>query len=235
MRTPEGSVQVRAGETGICATNSRFEFHYSRGQSSVASWCEGFLPHIPSDAFDSMNKSYPPIQTPERLGNLLKIGVDLGHDSLPTLNAMRDAIGAAVIRTFLHEAAWSNKDIALPRSILKVRRIIEDGLGNETLNIAVIAETMGIAQQHLISSFKRHIGTTPSRYLWKLRAERARTMLVHSRKSQAEIAHQCGFKSQSHFARSIKKQFGMTPGDLRRDMGYSITSDMAEHVPETYF
>ena len=235
LSTTEGAVTIRAGKTGIAATNSRFSFDYHRNQPTTAIWCEGFLPQMSDEYFGKLNQSYEPVVTPERIRRLQEIGVETGHGSSPALNAMRDAIGLAVIRAFLFETQQSDEDLGLPKSILAARRIFKENLEDETLAIASVAQQIGITPQHMIASFKKHVGITPARYLWRLRVQRARAMLIHTRNSQAEIAYQCGYKSLSHFSRSIKMQFGMTPAELRRDMGFTQPSDLADNVPDVHF
>lgn len=235
MRTPENSVKVTAGQTGIAATNSRIKFHYKTGVSTTASWCEGFLPEIFENGFESMKEHYSAIPISRCLQDLQTIGINIGHNSSSTRNAMRDAVGAAVFRTFLHEAKKPRDNLNLPKSILKAKMFIEDRLNDETLSISSLADEIGVTRQHLNSSFKKHVVITPSRYLWRLRVRRARSMLIHSRVNQSEIAFQCGFKSQPHFSRAIKQQFGMTPVELRLDMGFTQASNIEEDILVVHF
>lgn len=225
LRTPDNTIKINAGQTGVAATNSRFNFHYRKDMQTAAIWCEGFLPRLGENEFEYMNKQYDPIPTPKHLSDLLQIGLSTGFDSSPQLNAMRDAIGHATMRMFLFEAQQTEDDMSMPPLVLKARRFIEDNLENEALDISLVAKNAGVTQQHLISSYKKHTNITPSRYLWRLRALRARNLLIHTRLSQAEIAFQCGFKSLPHFSRSIRKSFGMTPAELRSDMGFTLSSD----------
>jgi AraC-like DNA-binding protein len=230
LQTPETSVTVQAG-----ATNSKFSFSYQKGRSTTATWCEGFLPEMREQDFRALNRHYEPISTSSRLKKLHEIGISTGHGSSSSLNAMRDTIGLAVVKTFLHESQKSGEDLRLPKAILHARRIITNRLGDEALSISSIADEVGITQQYLITAFKKHLGITPARYLWRLRLLRARIHLVHSRTSQAEIAFKCGFKSVPHFSRSIKKQFGMTPSELRRDVGFTQPSDLDDGVLDIHF
>lgn len=235
LHTPGTSITVQAGETGLAATDSQFSFSYQKGRSTTATWCEGFLPDMREQDFRSLNRNYEPILTSSRLKKLHEIGLSTGHGSGSSLNAMRDTIGLAVVRTFLHESQQSGEDLRLPKAILHARRIITDRLDDETLSISAIADEVEITQQYLITAFKKHLGITPARYLWRLRLLRARIHLVHSRTSQAEIAFKCGFKSVPHFSRSIKKQFGMTPSELRRDVGFTQPSDLDDGVSDIHF
>ena len=235
LRTENLEVRVKAGQTGIAAANERFEFLYRRGQPTTAYWCEGLMPKLNPADFSHMVEKYDPISTSPRFWKLQEIGFELGHDSGPELNTMRDALGQAVCRAFLFDARKSKVDQITPRAVQVARRFIKEHLDDEELNLASIAAQSGVTPQHLITVFKKHFGTTPSRYLWQLRASSARKLLIHSQLSQSQIAFKCGFKSQPHFSRTIRKMFGMTPAELRKDMGYTPPSDTEGTVSDTQF
>ncbi len=235
LRADRVKVKVASGQVGIAAGNARFDFDYQRNISTSVVWCEGFLPQLATAAFDEMNGEYAPIDAPERITELLSLGLGTGYESGPELNAMRDSIGAAVVRSFLFEVRKHSTDQKLPKAVNVARRYIKENLDNEHLSVRLVAEQAAISQQHLISSFKAHLGTTPSRYLWRLRAGRARQLLIHSQLSQSEIAFKCGYKSLPHFSRSIKSHFGMTPLALRQDMGFTPPSDTEGSVEDVYY
>lgn len=56
---------------------------------------------------------------------------------------------------------------------------------------------------------------TPQQYVRKLRVRIACRTLVYSEKPLAEVALECGFADQSHFAREFRHQTGQTPRAYR--------------------
>ena len=235
MRTEAGELRVAAGQTGVAIGRKTFEFLYQKGRSTTANWCEGFLPHLQGSDVDSVRDSYGPITTSLRLEQLVRIGTDMGLASNPELNALRDAVGNAVYRAFLLDIRNADENQTIPKAILFAQRYIRENLGDDRLDVATVSRHAGITEHHLIRTFKKHTGTTPSRYLWRVRAATARHYLIHSGLSQSEIAFKCGFKSIPHFSRTIRKMFGMTPSELRIDMGFTQPSDTENSVVDIVF
>jgi len=87
-----------------------------------------------------------------------------------------------------------------------------------------LAATCGISVSHLIRAFKRTLGATPHRWLTQRRVERA-ARLLHSERTLAEIALDCGFADQSHLTRAFSQHYGVSPGRYRRREGITRAGD----------
>ena len=59
-----------------------------------------------------------------------------------------------------------------------------------------------------------------------LRLKHARWMLENTTLSAARIASELGFSDSSHFCRSFKARYGLTPSDLRRNASGSPGRDV---------
>lgn len=86
------------------------------------------------------------------------------------------------------------------------------------LTIAELAATAGCSETRLLRGFKARIGQSPYRYILTRRLERARALVLKNDLPLAEIALRAGFYDQPHFANAFARQFGLTPGQLRRQM-----------------
>lgn len=64
--------------------------------------------------------------------------------------------------------------------------------------------------------FRRETGKTWSSYLNDVRCSEAGVRLRQSARPVAEIAHDCGFRTLSHFNREFLRRLGATPRDYRR-------------------
>jgi AraC family transcriptional regulator len=86
----------------------------------------------------------------------------------------------------------------------------------EHLRVTDIAGAVGVHPVHLTRVFRLHYGTSVGAYARGLRLSWAAGRLRDSGDSIAQIALAAGFFDQSHFTRSFKRQFGVTPLAYRK-------------------
>ncbi len=103
----------------------------------------------------------------------------------------------------------------LPGSIAGAIRFIEQHL-NTPLGITQVAEAVGLSESHLRCLFKKHLGTTPGRYLLCQRLDAAKYRLLQTDQSISDIAQSCGFSNVFVFSAFFKKNTGITPSQFRR-------------------
>ena len=87
---------------------------------------------------------------------------------------------------------------------------LADAIGLEDL-----AGVACLSPWHFHRAFRDMTGDTPHRYVQRRRIERAKA-LIAAGLPLAQIAHGCGFASQSHFGEVFKAHTGTTPGQWRR-------------------
>lgn len=83
------------------------------------------------------------------------------------------------------------------------------------VDVAKIADEIGLSIRQLQRLFLQHTATTPARFYVTLRIERAREMLLYSELSTLEIAIATGFSSMSHLSHWFKQVHGLTPTAFR--------------------
>jgi AraC family transcriptional regulator len=98
----------------------------------------------------------------------------------------------------------------------RLQRTIEYIQANLTKEISVedLAAAASLSRFHFSRMFKATTGQTPSRFVGRLRLELAKSLLTAG-SSIADVAHDCGFSSESNFARSFRTATGRTPGQYR--------------------
>ena len=92
---------------------------------------------------------------------------------------------------------------------------IEAHLGKD-LTVREIAAIAGLSPGHFTRAFKATTGLAVWAYVQRRRGERAKELLLTTSRTIAEIAYDCGFAHQGHLTSWFKRQFGTTPGALRR-------------------
>jgi AraC-like DNA-binding protein len=83
-------------------------------------------------------------------------------------------------------------------------------------SLTELARLCGLNEFKLKKGFREVFGTTVFGYFNSLRLEQAHHLLRNTRLSISEIAYQTGWAHPQHFHRAFKKQYGITPGQVRR-------------------
>ena len=92
---------------------------------------------------------------------------------------------------------------------------IEANLAGD-LTLAKLADVAHFSPYHFHRVFGMLVGETLSRFIGRLRVERAATLLVqHPDRSITTVGADCGFTNPSSFARAFKDAFGMSATEWR--------------------
>lgn len=81
--------------------------------------------------------------------------------------------------------------------------------------IEQLCEPLGIGRRQLERRFRRDVGLSPAGYRQRLRMERARWLLQNTDLEVTEVAFECGFHDNTHFARVVRRLLGTTPSHVR--------------------
>jgi transcriptional regulator GlxA family with amidase domain len=142
----------------------------------------------------------------ERHGEALSITV---ADQM-VYTAVRDGSGAQRVSLQARSGARSPR---MAKALEIMRASVETPLPTSE-----IAARVGISTRQLERLFGKYLNTSPKKYMLELRLERARSLLVQTEMSVAEIALACGFESPTHFSRVYRAAHGIAPGRQRRHL-----------------
>jgi AraC-like DNA-binding protein len=92
----------------------------------------------------------------------------------------------------------------------KIITLINVNLRQE-LSLVAMAQAVNLSPSRLRHSFKAETGTTPTRYLHKLRMQQAKELLETTFLTVKEIMVLVGLHDKSHFVRNFKRAWGSTP------------------------
>lgn len=99
--------------------------------------------------------------------------------------------------------------------VARAERLIEAGVFDAG-GIDALADRVGLGARQLRRLFAVHRGVSPSEAARRLRAERARRLLLApGNRPMAEIAAEAGYGSVRQFNDAIRRAFRATPGALR--------------------
>jgi AraC family L-rhamnose operon regulatory protein RhaS len=89
---------------------------------------------------------------------------------------------------------------------------------SEDIDWDALADRFSLSLRTLHRQLKQQTGSTPQRYLNRLRLLQARHLLRHSDMRITDIAYQCGFGDSNHFSTLFRREFGCAPRAERQQM-----------------
>ncbi len=126
-----------------------------------------------------------------------------------------------VAKLFIYEQSGRTEQapaltLARPREphLARAIEVMEANLA-EPRSIPRIARVAGVGARHLQTLFNDNLGVGPHAYYQAVRLNRARRMLIETRRPALEIAEATGFASPASFARAYRRQLGESPSETR--------------------
>lgn len=102
-------------------------------------------------------------------------------------------------------------DAALGLVLVHMRKNFAAPLAN-----AELARIAGRSVRAFERMFRRHMQATPQQFLRRLRLRLACRELTTTRRPLAAISAAHGFCDQSHFVREFRREYGLSPGEYRK-------------------
>jgi AraC-like DNA-binding protein len=126
-------------------------------------------------------------------------------------------LAATALATF-HNSALTDASIRDPReattATLRAATVFMESHVAEDISLADIARACHVSVRAVQLAFRRHLGTTPTAYLRRLRLDQAHQELLHAdpqRQTVSGIAARWGFASHSRFTTYYRNAYGVLP------------------------
>ena len=100
------------------------------------------------------------------------------------------------------------------KQIEEIRSWALDNL-DQSLSVETLAAKAGMSPRNFARVFLKDTGTTPARFVERLRVEAARRRLAESHDKLEKVANDCGFGSTQSFRRSFLRVLHVPPTDYR--------------------
>ncbi|MES1249601.1 MAG: helix-turn-helix transcriptional regulator, partial [Chitinophaga rupis] len=81
----------------------------------------------------------------------------------------------------------------------------------EEWTLSGLANSLNVHPVHLSREFSKHFDTTLGEYIRTIKVQRALSLLPNNKLSLTDISFECGFADQSHFIRSFRSYYQVTP------------------------
>ncbi len=102
--------------------------------------------------------------------------------------------------------------------VLSVIKLMESHL-SDPLDLSQLASASDISERHINRLFKTHTAFKPMDFYKRLRLQKAYELLSQSAMSVSDIVAATGYSSHSHFSRSFKHVFELSPSEVRASLG----------------
>ncbi|ACO48152.2 helix-turn-helix domain-containing protein [Deinococcus deserti] len=93
------------------------------------------------------------------------------------------------------------------------------------LRTSALAAQVGLSEDSFERLMRRVCHMTPKQFLLRVRFDAALRLLRESRRSVADIAHECGYSDHSAFSRKFRAMTGFTPQEYRHRLQHAGRDD----------
>jgi len=128
----------------------------------------------------------------------------------------RETIHAKIMEVFhIYEEYSAEASISKPM----IQEVMERRYGSPEFSIAELTDILRVSSVPYMSMlFKKKMEMTFSEYLWKMRLDRAKELLLRTDMNIEQIGVSVGYVNVSSFRRKFKQELKMTPSEYRERM-----------------
>lgn len=139
------------------------------------------------------------------------------HPALTPENECYIQSGLFLLFAKLKESAHASYKDTETNDNFYISQAMEYILKNTFLNLTVndVADYLHISRSYLFTLFKKHLHTSPQKFLTSAKISNARELLSKTDIPIANIAVSSGYQNPFAFSRAFRQEMGMTPSEYR--------------------
>jgi AraC-like DNA-binding protein len=133
------------------------------------------------------------------------------------INHLTEILFVQMLRVHMHRNQKANGYLAAlsdPQIGIALNLIHQES--NQKLTIESLCGSSALGRTAFTKKFVDMVGMTPKAYLLEARLIEARTKLQSTNQPTIQIAEASGYASEAAFSKAFKKQFNLTPGQVRK-------------------
>lgn len=207
--------EIGAGQVGLFLPGRREFFAFASDRKSHHTWCAVHPSLVPAEVAEACQRAAPVLPVTRRFEHLIELGLSLPLTAGTQAHGLLDALGLAALQAYLFTDTRQERRVTDEPDALRRALTWLGEAGHETVDLPALARAAGVSPAQLVKLFKRHLGTTPIRYVWETRTRRGMQLLRETGLTVGEVAHRCGFQTPFHFSRWCKELHGLAPRALR--------------------
>lgn len=171
-------------------------------------------PHVQALVGSKLEGSKPEI-------NLLRHAICGAYDVLPKIStAQQSNLLLSIVELLGLPEREHDGNAKYEKKLDDALRCIEMHLGDPEFCAEMLADAVHISRRRLDEIFVAALAKPVAGYIWERRLERAAQYLSdHSKNSRSitDVAFSNGFSDISHFSRTFKKKYGLTPSAYQKN------------------
>lgn len=147
-----------------------------------------------------------------------------GNSTAEEMHRMTKELYGSLARSFKAERTDHGHQL-----LQEIIRLIDAGLDDPNLGLAMIADRLRMTPQYISTVFKKNSGQNVLDYITRKRIDHAKRLLTENRElTVAQVAETVGYTTQVVFIRAFKKLEGIPPGKYRELMLAGAEAEASE-------
>lgn len=160
-------------------------------------------------------------QDPELIGHMEALRRELTEKGVAyelSVKAHVFGIFVCLFRSYVRSSTTFRQMVDNIERYERIKPVLEYMRENmrEQIRLEELAKQCSVSPAHFCRIFRQITGTTPVQYLTNMRLHQAAALLKRTDRSVSQIAEEVGFDDVGYLSRCFKKQFGLTPTQVKK-------------------